>query len=61
MFTNCPNIICGMITTCDPTFIDIPIVGECIEDESQKQQIETIAPAHAVTLSANNPDDEEDA
>lgn len=46
-------------TVSDETAIDVPTAGDCIEDESQEQQIETTAPAPAVTPSADNSDDEE--
>ena len=47
-------------TASDESAIDIPTTGDYIEDESQEQQIETTAPAPAVTPSAENSDDEED-
>ena len=46
-------------TTSDETAIDVSTAGDYIEDESQEQQIETTAPAPAVTPSADNSDDEE--
>ena len=46
-------------TASDESAIDIPTAGDCIEDESQEQQIETAASAPAVTPSADNSDDEE--
>ena len=98
MFNECPNLVGGMGTTYDPTFIDataaridggsenpgyftdikdkpaesvadqtasdesaidVPTADDYIEDESQEQQIETTAPAPAVTPSADNSEDEE--
>ena len=46
-------------TASDESAIDVPTTGDYIEDESQEQQIETTAPAPAVTPSAENSDDEE--
>lgn len=46
-------------TASDESAIDIPTAGDYIEDESQEQDLETTAPAPAVTLSADNSDDEE--
>lgn len=46
-------------TASDESAIDIPTVGDYIEDESQEQQIETTAPAPAATPSADNSEDEE--
>ena len=46
-------------TASDESAIDILTAGDYIEDESQEQQIETTAPAPAVTPSADNSDDEE--
>lgn len=46
-------------TTSDESAIDVPTASDCIEEESQEQQIETTAPAPVATSSADNSDDEE--